>query len=120
MLALLPLKFTYILLVVLALTLVCACVLYGIYDAGSVSGDREVLCAFFNCTNNAKKGVRTPVWDRIKGLTSSVAHQDGWKCKDGWKSSRPMGEWYGVTTNAAGRVVGLDLQDNFISGTTAW
>eukprot|EP00904_Undaria_pinnatifida_P011797 jgi/Undpi1/7748/HiC_scaffold_23.g10221.m1 len=50
------------------------------------------------------------------GLSLREAQQDGWRCKDGWKSSLPMGEWHGVTTNAEGRVIALDLHENDLSG----
>ena len=40
-----------------------------------------------------------------------------WTNNGGWLSSRPLGEWYGVTTSADGRVVGLSLIDNNLSGT---
>ena len=42
--------------------------------------------------------------------------QDGWKVTDGWGSSQPMAEWYGVTTNAEGRVIGLNLDSNDLAG----
>lgn len=44
------------------------------------------------------------------------AHQDGWKRKDGWGSCKPIGEWHGVTTNAQGRVIGLELDQNDLAG----
>ena len=33
-----------------------------------------------------------------------------------WLSDAPIGEWEGVTTAANGRVTGLDLQENQLSG----
>ena len=39
-----------------------------------------------------------------------------WKNKDNWLSSAPLGEWYGVTTDAYGRVAHLNLRDNNLSG----
>ncbi|CAN0520048.1 unnamed protein product, partial [Laminaria digitata] len=41
---------------------------------------------------------------------------DGWKVKDGWKSSQPMADWHGVTTNVEGRVIGLNLEQNHLAG----
>ena len=90
------------------------CLLYGIHRADSVGRDREVLCALLKATDKMKKGQR---YGRFR---THEAHQDGWRCKDGWKSSLPMGEWHGVTTNAEGRVIALDLHDNDLSGTTTW
>ncbi|CAN0530280.1 unnamed protein product, partial [Laminaria digitata] len=68
--------------------------------AGTVSRDREILCVLFHATNEAKAGQRV----------------HGWKVKDGWISSRPMAEWHGVTTNVEGRVIGLNLKNNYLAG----
>ena len=40
----------------------------------------------------------------------------GWTKWAGWLTEAPVGEWHGVTTDAEGRVSGLDLQDNALSG----
>ena len=40
-----------------------------------------------------------------------------WVNSDGWLTDASMGEWYGVTTDVAGRVVGLDLTGDPSSGT---
>lgn len=39
-----------------------------------------------------------------------------WNNNDGWLTSRPLSEWHGVTTNADGRVVELNLIDNSLVG----
>lgn len=39
-----------------------------------------------------------------------------WKNNTNWKSDAPIGEWYGVTTDAEGHVVAIDLSDNNLSG----
>ena len=39
-----------------------------------------------------------------------------WANRANWKSSAPLGEWYGVTTDAAGRVTRLELRDNGLAG----
>ena len=41
---------------------------------------------------------------------------DGWADQTGWKTRQPLSEWYGVTTDAAGHVIGLDLTANNLSG----
>ena len=41
---------------------------------------------------------------------------DEWSQDDHWLSGRPVGEWWGVTTNAEGRVEVLDLRHNQLSG----
>ena len=40
----------------------------------------------------------------------------GWTNSHNWLSDAPLGEWHGVTTNAGGRVVRLELYDNGLSG----
>ncbi|CAN0188219.1 unnamed protein product, partial [Laminaria digitata] len=82
--------------------------------AGTVSRDREILCVLFDATNKAKAGQRAPgTWP---SLEDEEIREDGWKVKDGWKSSHPMAEWHGVTTNAEGRVIGLNLEKNYLAG----
>ena len=39
-----------------------------------------------------------------------------WKNKKNWSALAPLGEWYGVTTDADGRVTQLNLEDNDLSG----
>ena len=41
---------------------------------------------------------------------------DDWTNNTGWKTNAPLGEWHGVTTNADGWVVGLDLNNNGLAG----
>ena len=40
----------------------------------------------------------------------------GWTNRDNWKTAAPLGLWYGVTTDAAGRVTRLRLDDNGLTG----
>ena len=40
-----------------------------------------------------------------------------WTNKTNWMTNTPIGQWYGVTTDASGRVTNLDLNDNQLSGT---
>ena len=39
-----------------------------------------------------------------------------WRSNDNWLSDRPIGEWYGVTTDRSGRVTELSLDFNQLSG----
>ena len=41
---------------------------------------------------------------------------DNWKRNDNWLSGEDLGDWYGVTTDSAGRVIWLWLYDNGLSG----
>ena len=58
-----------------------------------VAADRAVLVALYNATNGP-----------------------GWTNTTNWRSDRPLGEWYGVATDAIGRVTSLRLTDNKLSG----
>ena len=40
----------------------------------------------------------------------------GWTHSTNWKTSAPLGEWHGVTTDAGGRVTELELDDNGLVG----
>ena len=57
--------------------------------AGDVNTDRAALVALYNVTNGSS-----------------------WQDDTNWLSNRPLGEWYGVSTDADGRVTGLTLYDN--------
>ncbi len=69
--------------------------------AGAATGDvhltardeRAALVAFFEATNG-----------------------DGWIIGDGWGTDRAIREWFGVSVNERGHVVGLRLPDNQLSG----
>ena len=39
-----------------------------------------------------------------------------WTTDTNWKTSAPLGDWYGVTTDSSGRVTELELGDNGLSG----
>ena len=55
--------------------------------------DRAVLMEFYNATNRLN-----------------------WVNNDNWGSSVPLGQWYGVTTDASGRVTLLSLEYNISGG----
>ena len=46
-----------------------------------------------------------------------AADGDKWTNNDNWLSDAPLGTWYGVTADANGRVIELDLWHNDLSGT---
>ena len=39
-----------------------------------------------------------------------------WSRRENWLTDRPLGEWSGVTVDAHGRVIGLSLRDNDLTG----
>ena len=62
-----------------------------LYD---VSSDREALIALYESTRGQR-----------------------WNNNQNWLTSKPLAEWYGIQTNAAGRVTGIDLHENGLRGT---
>ena len=62
-------------------------------ETGSVGTDRAALVALYNATNGAN-----------------------WRNNTNWLSARPLGEWYGVTTDHAGRIVELNLLFGGLTG----
>ena len=61
--------------------------------SAAARGDREVLEALYDAAGGAD-----------------------WTHAAGWKTPAPLGEWHGVTTDAAGRVTRLGLDDNGLAG----
>ena len=59
----------------------------------SHAGDRAGLVALYNATGG-----------------------DNWTNNTNWMSTRPIGEWFGVTTDGGGRVTRIHLEDNNLSG----
>ena len=60
---------------------------------GSVEDDRNALIAFYDSTGG-----------------------DSWRGNVYWKSDQPLDQWFGVFTDADGRVTGLHLISNRLSG----
>ncbi len=52
------------------------------------------------------------VLDSIFGLTGG----ENWTNAVNWRTDRPLSEWFGVETNEAGKVTGLALADNNLTG----
>ena len=42
-----------------------------------------------------------------------------WALNTNWLSATPVGDWHGVTTDADGRVIRLELDDNNLWGDTS-
>ena len=61
--------------------------------AASDSMDREALVALYNAADGAN-----------------------WTNNDNWLSDAPIGEWYGVTVDSNGRVIGLNLYNTGLGG----
>ena len=65
-----------------------------VFRAGSVQTDREALIALYNSAGGS-----------------------GWTASVGWDTTQALGMWHGVTLDGDGRVVGLALAGNNLSGT---
>lgn len=80
-------------------------------------------CAGFGCDPegpSAPSAVATPAvaGDRAALATLYEATRgERWKADTAWLTNAPLEEWHGVETDAAGRVVGLNLRDNRLLGT---
>ena len=62
-------------------------------EGGTASADRAALEALYDATGGAS-----------------------WADDTNWKTSAPLGDWHGVTTDASGRVTRLELDDNGLAG----
>ena len=52
----------------------------------------------------------------VLALLYSATDGENWKDNSNWLGSRPIREWHGVTNDAEGRVTGLYLSENRLSG----
>ena len=64
---------------------------------GSAEGDRLVLEEFFAAMGG-------PSWVR----------------SDNWLSPLPLGQWHGITVDERGCVMGIELQNNCVTGNCVW
>ena len=89
-------------------------VLYGFTKDGF---QRALTEYSFNTLHSSGDG-DTPTPADGNSLAALYNATDGrnWRNNNGWLSDQPIGQWYGVVTNADGRVVGLQLDENRLSG----
>ena len=89
-------------------------VLYGFTKDGF---QRELTEYSFNTLRSSADGNALPPADRnvLAALYKATDGRNWWN-DNGWLSDRPIGQWYGVVTNADGRVVGLQLDGNRLRG----
>lgn len=64
----------------------------------------------------AARPAGSPETDRDALLAIYEMNGPSWLRNDNWATDAPLGEWYGVTTDANGRVVELDLDSNGLVG----
>ena len=65
--------------------------------------------------NTSKQTVISPDRSALEEFYDA-AGGPGWNNRTNWKTSAPLGDWHGVRTNSAGRVVELKLDNNRLSG----
>ena len=78
---------------VVAVVALCAGLAAGAAAQGSVAADRVALEALYDATGGP-----------------------GWIDNTNWKTAAPLDEWFGVTTDTAGRVTRLELPGNGLAG----
>ena len=81
------------LIVAAAVIVVCGTFPAGAIAQGSPAMDRAALEVLYDATDGPN-----------------------WTDNTNWKTDAPLAEWYGVTTDADGRVVGLELNENGLVG----
>ena len=93
-----PMALIASLLALTLLTLLASCGSENPQGAAETSAetDRQALIAFYEAAGGA-----------------------AWKDNTNWLTDAPLGEWHGVSTDADGRVVALDLSDNDVAGELA-
>ena len=80
-------------------------------------------CAGFGCDKEGPSAPSAVAAPAVAGDRAALAalykatHGERWKADTAWLTTRPLEEWHGVETDAAGRVVGLNLRDNRLVGT---
>ena len=90
-------------------------------SSGLVRGRRAGVASITAATSTASASTRITVTSAETDRAALVAlyeATDGpnWKRNDNWLSTEPLGDWYGVFVDEEGRVVGLDLAFNDLSG----
>ena len=88
----------------------CALLILGLYQCGGSDPASPA--------GNGEPGVVAPDPTQRTALIALYEATDGanWTDNTNWLSDAPLDEWYGVTTDANGRVTRLSLYDNELSG----
>ena len=65
---------------------------------------------------NVTVGARSPDRDALVAFYEGTSGDFHWRIDTNWLSDQPLGTWYGVTTDADGRVIELGLPGNNVWG----
>lgn len=60
------------------------------------------------------------IFDSTSSRPQSENDGVGWINESGWKTDEPVGDWFGITMNADGRVAILALRENRCTGKTPY
>ena len=77
-------------------------------DPGGLSGTQTIAVTVTSSADAADRAVLEAFYDATGGA--------GWANSTNWKTLAPLGEWFGVTTDPNGRVTGLELGVNQLTG----
>ncbi|WP_420634967.1 Ig-like domain-containing protein [Candidatus Palauibacter sp.] len=77
--------------------------------AGSASGTATVTVAQ---SANQDRGALVALYEATNG--------SNWVNNDNWLTDTPLGDWYGVTVDGSGRVLGIDLSGQWDSENSVW
>ena len=93
---------------------------YGVINDGGAPGQRSGDGAFLpasGATERIDDPGTSPATDRevLEALYEATGGPE-WNDRTNWLSEEPLGEWYGVRTDGAGRVTSLFLGGNQLSG----
>ena len=83
-----------------------------VFDILPNGEDYVILADDILCTGSLTRTDRVALEALYDALYGSVV----WTNSTNWKTAAPLSEWYGVTTDAAGRVTKLDLSGNELKG----
>ena len=73
---------------------------------GSLSASQDFTATVRDALTD--RDVLTILYDELGG--------DSWTDNANWKSTAPLDDWYGISTDSSGRVATIDLYDNDLSG----
>lgn len=87
----------------------------GVVTAVAPGTARITATAGGTASGTVQLSVSDPQYAVLWALYSSTGGHD-WTRSDNWVSDGTLGDWYGVVTDSAGRVTGLDLSSNNLVG----
>ena len=86
---------------------------------GVAEGTATITASSGSAQGTAAITVANAVASSDRGILEAFYHATGgpnWGNSDNWMTGAPLGDWHGVRADASGRVVGLDLAYNDLTG----